>query len=551
MPMRIPLERLRPPPSGPRASRCRAPALLVLGLLALAGPVAAQEGAREPAPRPGEPAALPGEPVTSGSLGSPRAALTRYLEAMREGRLAEALPVLGSHVPGDPARTAWRLKAVLDTHLWFDLDTISDHPAGRLDDGLAPEVEELGRIPVRSGSEAVEMVRLPSGEWVFSPATLARVDRWYRTVPHRWIREHLPEPLLRPGPHELLWWQWLALPLFAILCLVAGRLLAAGISRALRSATRRTSTPYDDALVLRLSGPLVLVSALIAAFVLLPVLALTAPARAFVGSGLHAFVLVALFWAMLRVVDVVAEMIAASPFAASRPETIALLPLASRVAKLGVLAIAAVTVLQKLGYPVASLIAGLGIGGLAVALAAQKTVENLFGSVTLTVDQPFRPGDFVKVEDVLGTVEAVGLRSTRIRTLDRTLVTLPNGRLADMRIESYAARDRLRLFAVLGLVYSTRPEQVRRIVREIEDLLRAHPRVWPDVVRVTFSGFGASSLDVEVLAWFQLTDWGEFTYLRQDVLLQIMEIVQRNGSSFAFPTRTVHLAREEPAPTAS
>jgi MscS family membrane protein len=188
------------------------------------------------------------------------------------------------------------------------------------------------------------------------------------------------------------------------------------------------------------------------------------------------------------------------------------------------------------------LLAGLGIGGLAVALAAQKTVENLFGAISIGVDQPFREGDFVKIEDFVGTVEAIGLRSTRIRTLDRTLITLPNSKLAEMRLESFAVRDRIRLVCQLGLVYETRAPQLRQIVTDIERCLRTHPKIWPEAVVVRFVGFGASSLNIDVMAWFLTTDWNEFQTIRQNLFLEFMAIVENAGSAFAFPTQTVHVA---------
>jgi MscS family membrane protein len=226
---------------------------------------------------------------------------------------------------------------------------------------------------------------------------------------------------------------------------------------------------------------------------------------------------------------------------------VGLLPLGRKIAKVVLLALGLAAVLNELGFQVASLLAGLGIGGIALALAAQKTVENLFGSVAIGVDQPFRVGDFVKVEDVVGTVEAIGMRSTRLRTLDRTLVTIPNGKLADMRTETFAARDRMRLLANLGLVYGTTAEQLRAVLAGIEAALRAHPLLWPDALSVRFNEFRDSSLNVEVMAWFRTTDWNEFTLVRQELFLSFLGVAERAGTSLAFPTRTVHLARRERA----
>jgi MscS family membrane protein len=138
------------------------------------------------------------------------------------------------------------------------------------------------------------------------------------------------------------------------------------------------------------------------------------------------------------------------------------------------------------------------------------------------------------------------MRSTRIRTLDRTLVTIPNGKLADLRAETFAVRDRMRLFANLGLVYGTTAEQIRAVLAGLEAELRAHPKIWPDAVIVRFNEFRESSLNVEVVAWFQTADWNEFTQIRQELYLRFMGVVERAGTSFALPTRTVHLAGEPP-----
>jgi MscS family membrane protein len=191
---------------------------------------------------------------------------------------------------------------------------------------------------------------------------------------------------------------------------------------------------------------------------------------------------------------------------------------------------------------VATVLAGLGIGGIAIAFGAQKTIENLFGSISLAADQPFRVGDFVKIEDaVTGNVERIGMRSTQVRTLDRTLVSIPNGKLAEMRIESFGPRDRIRLACTLGLVYGTRPEQLERILAGLERVLREHPKIWPDTVVVRFEKLGASSLDINVMAWFATSDFNEFQVCREQALLGFMRVVEAEGSSFAFPTRTVHV----------
>jgi MscS family membrane protein len=355
------------------------------------------------------------------------------------------------------------------------------------------------------------------------------------------ILEPLPDALKQLGPGGLFWWQWIALGLLVAACLALGPLLG-GATRALVSRlASRTATSLDDEILAQTRGLFKAAWTLALFWLLVPALALGEPGATGVERVLRAGFLLMVFWALLRSVDVAVTHSLRAPWAAARPVARTLVPLSGRIGKVLVIILAIITVLSEFGYPVASLIAGLGIGGLALALAGQKTVENLFGAFSIGLDQPFREGDFVKVEEVVGTVEAVGLRSTRIRTLDRTLVSIPNGKLAEMRLETFAARDRIRLHCVLGLAYSTRAEQMQEVLTGLERVLREHPLIWPDSINVRFVALAESSLNIEVMAWFQTADWNEFQTIRQEVLLRFMQVVEQAGASFAFPTRTVRV----------
>jgi MscS family membrane protein len=350
-----------------------------------------------------------------------------------------------------------------------------------------------------------------------------------------------PEALFSEGPKGLAWWQWCALPLIIAAAWIGGALLGRITRRLFTRVASRTRAQWDEALVDRLAAPLTLAYTVLLVYAGLPWLALHERAEAFTTDVLRGLAFVAFFWGLSRCVDMSAQFVIESPWGRQHAGSQPLLMLAARAGKLAVLAMAVVALLSELGYPVASLVAGLGIGGLALALAAQKTVENLFGAFSIAADRPFREGDFVRIEDFLGTVEAIGLRSTRIRTLDRTLITVPNGKLADMRLESFTSRDRIRLSCVLGVVYGTTSAQMTQILDGLRRTLREHPKIWPDAVIVHFREFGSSSLDIEVMAWFQTTDYNEFQQYREEVLLGFMSVVERAGSEFAFPTRTVHV----------
>ncbi|HSN29532.1 MAG TPA: mechanosensitive ion channel family protein [Kofleriaceae bacterium] len=333
-------------------------------------------------------------------------------------------------------------------------------------------------------------------------------------------------------------------PLAAVLAIVIGATAAGLVITRMLSAiwtriARRTQATWDDEVASRLGAP---VSALLA--VQFFNVALTwvdlEPHQVAMLDSLVATVTVAcVIWASFRFIDLARDALARRSWAIHNPASRSLLALAARFAKAAALAMGSLVALSQLGVSVASLIAGLGIGGLVLALAAQKTVENVFGAVSIGIDQPLREGDFVRVYDFVGTVEQIGLRSTRIRTLDRTIITVPNGDLANQRIESYSVRDRIRLACTVGLEYRTTTAQMRSVLAALEAILRRHPKIWPDSVVVRFAKLGESSLDIDIMAWFQTGDWNEFQAIRQAVLLDFMEAVEAAGTSIAFPTRTL------------
>lgn len=352
------------------------------------------------------------------------------------------------------------------------------------------------------------------------------------------------------GPLGLTWFQWLGLLTILAVSVLFGKLAGRIVRAVAGRIVRRTRATWDDALLERIAGPLSAALGLALVAALLPALDLPRAAGSVAYRLVRVGYFLVFYWTLFRLVDVGFHLLGESMWARSGPSR-SLLPLGSRVAKVGVLAIGVVAVLSYLGYPVASLIAGLGIGGLAVALAAQKTVENLFGAFSIGVDEPFRVGDVVRIEDFMAIVERIGLRSTQFRTFDRTIVTIPNGKLADSRVESFTARDRLRLLTTVGVEYGTTEAQLRQVIAGIEGVLRNHPKLFPEGMAVTLTGLGPSSIDIEVLCWFATEDFAEFRRIRQDVLLQILRVVEEAGTAVAFPTRTVHVVgAAEPAATA-
>jgi MscS family membrane protein len=213
------------------------------------------------------------------------------------------------------------------------------------------------------------------------------------------------------------------------------------------------------------------------------------------------------------------------------------LPLASRVLKITILLLMIAAVLSSWGYNTTTIVAGLGVGGIAIALAAQKTIENFFGGVAVVSDRPVAVGDFCKFGDRTGTVEDIGLRSTRIRTPDRTLVTVPNGQFSSMTLENFDRRDKMLFHFTLNLRRDTRPDQVRVLLASVTKMLTDHPKLETGSLPVRFVGVGTYSLDLEVFAYVLTRSGDEFMQIQQDLYLWILDAVEAAGTALALPTQ--------------
>jgi MscS family membrane protein len=524
---------------------------LVLLALALVLAVTTRAVRAEPsAPKPSASQPSGGSPTSpeAEDADSPRAAVKRFVELARAGEHADAARLLDlpDGRAADGATLARRFKAVVDRYGPLDPSRASPRSSGDGSDKLPAGVDQVGTLRTPFGEEPLRMTRTkgtPSEppRWVFSRSTVEQIDRWFSSLEDHWIHERLPPALTREGPLGLLAWQWLGLAVALVGAIAIGRVLG-GVTRLVvrRVVTWRAGPDVELERLLR--RPLRFFWAVAALYLLRYSLHLPSSIDASVAKVLRALFVVAVFWIALRVVEATSHRLLERDDG-DAGERRAVVPLATITAKIAAFLMALAGVLAELGYQPTSIIAGLGIGGLGLALAAQKTVEHLFGSVSIGLDRPFKVGDFVKVEDVQGTVERIGLRSTRVRTLDRTLVTIPNGKLADMRIESFTARDRLRLQCSLGLVRWTRAEQVRAVVEGVRATLVAHEKVWPDRVVVVFKAIGDDALEVAVDCWMQTTDVDELAALRQELLLRFLEIIEAAGTSLAYPTRTVQVTR--------
>ena len=337
-------------------------------------------------------------------------------------------------------------------------------------------------------------------------------------------------------------WQWLALGLWLVLSIPISWLLTSLLAWVLR--LRRDVMPIDGFSVnATFIWPMRLILITWIGLFGLRRLGLPQhvdiPLRAAIGVVLS----VAGAWLLYHLIDKVSALFEAQSRRYKFRDEI-LRSLLTSIAKLAVIIGAFLFLAEILSIPYQGVIAGLGIGGLAVALAARGTLENFIGGITLFADKPIDVGDFCSFGDDVGVVEAIGLRSVKIRSLDRTVVTIPNAEFANLHIENLTRRDRIRLFAEIGLRYETTPDQLRWVLAEIRKLLLEHPLVTDDPARARLIGFGDYAVEIEIFAYVATSDWNQFLAVREDIFLRLIEIVEESGTGFAFPSTVNYLARD-------
>ncbi|MCK4806553.1 MAG: mechanosensitive ion channel family protein [Candidatus Aegiribacteria sp.] len=268
------------------------------------------------------------------------------------------------------------------------------------------------------------------------------------------------------------------------------------------------------------------------------------PAAAVLIQKVFLFLLtVNVLWLLMRTIDAVAEQMSSVADGTESRMDDQLVPILRKLAKFILVAIGIIFYMQSNGYPVSGILAGMGIGGLAMALAAQDSISGIFASVVIFLDKPFMVGDFVEVNGVSGTVEEIGIRSTRIRTVEKTLVTLPNKEIMDSNINNYSKRPMRRTASTIGVTYDTTPEKMKDLLKQLRLMLKDYENVDNDNVYVNFTGFGDSSLDVEMKYFIMTIDYRKWIDTKEDINLKTMQIVYDLGLDFAFPSTTVYLEK--------
>jgi MscS family membrane protein len=401
-----------------------------------------------------------------------------------------------------------------------------------------------------------------AGEFLFTPKTVERALEFYERTRHleprskavvrdgyAIIRTH-PGWIIPLGWVEALpdWvqeiylgqalWQWLVF------------LLLLGLAAALAWLVRRWSRlrPHDDSMRSHLRRMTVPLAILLLGFLLRDLvirqIGLTGTMVAVAHIGLRGVMVLAGAWLTMLIGGATAQAIVNSPRVDPQSVDASLVRIAARLISLAVAVLIVVEGARTLGLPVMGLIAGLGVGGLAVALAAQSTIENFIGSITIYADRPVRVGDFCRFGEEVGTVEQIGLRSTRIRTLGRSVMTIPNAEFSRLKLDNFSLRDSNLFRTTVSLRYETTPRQLRDVLAGVRKLLLEHPRVLEDPARVRLVEFGRHSFQLEVFAYVDSSDWNEFLGIREELFLQIADAIEAAGTRLAVPAQTAYLARD-------
>jgi MscS family membrane protein len=479
--------------------------------------------------------------------GTPRGSAVGFLEACSRldferaaqyldlRNLPDDISALGGH------ELARQLNHVLSRSVWLDDYNVSDSPEGAKGDDLPTYRDLLVTVRTSDGSEyPIWMQRVPreDGEkiWKISNRSVALVPELYDEFSYspavERIRQWFPESASFLGLEAF---KWFILAVVALLAWPVFWLIGLGLSRLISSPDKPTYPLWRRAL----TGPTVLIAILILLGIVVE--GLGAGAYAQMVMDANTLGVVAIVWAIWVFISLFKTHKQSKLISAGRPGAAKLMQPMSTLLKVVVLLFGLLFWLSNIGVNITTVIAGLGVGGLAMALALQKPIEDMMGALSIFSQAPFRVGDLCKYKGVLGIVEDIGLRTTRIRTLTNTLVSIPNAQIAYLEVENLSYRTKIRYWPTLRLRYDTKPEQLKKISNDILDMLTRHERVYDDPVRVRFTDFDRDAVLLKIHAFLKTTDFAESLEIGEELNYGVMQIVEDAGARFALPGATIQL----------
>ncbi|WP_163410239.1 mechanosensitive ion channel family protein [Flavobacterium ajazii] len=425
---------------------------------------------------------------------------------------------------------------------------ISNKETGRTDDDLAVGVDLVGNI---STNKTVIQLYVENQSddsqpalWLFSAETVEAIVSADVTNEKTFLDRVLPTILLEKKLGNVPLGHWAVVVIMMVISYLLSRMLLFAFVFMVEKLWKKAESDRGRAIIEAFELPIHMFLAVILFVVFTQRMGISIVVRQrysiiIITIGIIAFLI--LLW---RLTDFVSTFTRRRMSQSGRISAVSTILFLNRTTKAAIIVIGIIAILGIIGVDVTAGLAALGIGGIALALGAQKTIENFVGSVSLIADQPLRVGDYCRVDDIKGTVESIGMRSTTLRTSARTIVTIPNGQLSASKIENYAHRDRFIFNPVLSFRMETTPDQMRYLLVEIRSLLYAHPAVLDSPPIVRFTGITADALKVEVTAYIEAVNFEKSQEVQEDLLLRMMDIIEKSGTSLAYPSQTIYMARD-------
>jgi MscS family membrane protein len=507
-------------------------------------PVQAQEQATETAAV--VPIPMDKGPEDALDRGNPRSSIVGYLNASSQFNWEKAAEYLDlRNLPADiqefgGPELARQFNHVVSRSVWLDRLSVSDSPHGLQGDDLPAYRDEIMRINGEDGEIPIWMQKIPRADgvmiWKLSNRSVARIPELYDLysypAPIEKVRNWFPVDASFLGLEVFKWFIAIVValvcwPVFYFIGLLLLRLF---------------SSPENDMYPLVrnvFTGPAVLIGILFAAKITVERLGLGAHAQQLLQA--RTLTTLALVWALWTVINLIKSYQQEKMIRLGRPGAAKLVQPLTTLIKILIFVFGLLFWLNNIGVNITTVLAGLGVGGLAVALALQKPIEDMMGALTIFSQASIRVGDFCRYGEEIGTVEEIGLRTTRLRTVTNTVVSVPNARIASVEVENLSFRTKIRYCPTLRLSYDTTPEQVRMIKDRITESLEQNEMVHEDPLRVRFTDFDDDAILIKVHSFIKTTDFAVFLGIAEDINIQIMEIVKSAGASFALPGRAIYM----------
>lgn len=471
--------------------------------------------------------------------GTPRRSLLGFLTAAQNRDFETAAEYLDlRNLPKrmtikDGSRLAHGLSIVINKELWIDFDEISDDPDGVDGDGLPGYRDKFAEIQSHDKLIALLLQRVPRGDgefiWKISNKTVGEIPDLYEEFGYGPIEEYLFRALPDITILNVELFKWVIVIGTAVIAYPILRLLLGFLS----GFVAKASSPVYDMVRRFFTKPFLWLLLIMIINRVTSSLGLGIEAQKLASA--HTIDIIIVTWVLLSATNLMRAVYRNRLERQGKTGAIVLLGPIGNAFKIIFVIFAVLLWLNNLGFNITALIAGLGVGGIAIALALQKPLEDLFGAVSMYTQQPAKVGDFCKFGEITGTIEEIGLRMTRIRTLSNTVVSIPNAKIAGDILDNYSVRQRIWYHPNITLRYDSKPKQLNAVLVGIREMLEKHERVVDDPLRVRLTGFGREGFEVDVYAYISTSDWAEFLEVAEELNLGVVEIVEKSGTHFAVP----------------